>query len=64
MGLFSRNTPPAGVVATGQEIDKAAKALAKGNDRPANRLCKRAGDDSQRVAMAILDATVDHTPQD
>jgi hypothetical protein len=63
MALFRRTQPQPGVVATGAEIDAAGKALAKGNDRHANRLCKRAGDDRQRVAMAILAAMVDHTPQ-
>jgi hypothetical protein len=60
MGLFNRNKPE--VIATGAEIDEAGKALANGNDGPANRLCGRAGKDSQRVAMAVLAASVDHTP--
>ncbi|MET9150033.1 hypothetical protein ABZX82_01940 [Streptomyces griseoflavus] len=60
MGLFSRSKPE--VIATGQEIDEAGRALAHGDDGPANRLCDRADKDSQRVAMAILAASVDHTP--
>lgn len=50
------------IIATGAEIDEAARALARGDDGPANRLCERAGSESQRVAMAILAAVVDHTP--
>lgn len=63
MGLFSRNTQPA-VIATGAEIDAAGKALANGDSSLADDLTDRAGSDSQRVAMAILNASVDHTPQD
>jgi hypothetical protein len=63
MGLFNR-TPKPEVIATGDEIDAARKALAAGDDTLANQLCDRAGADSQRVAMAILAASVDHTPQD
>lgn len=63
MALFSRKTKTE-VIATGAEIDAAGKALAKGDSSLANQLCDRAGADHQRVAMAILAATVDHTPQD
>lgn len=62
MGLFSRKTDT-NVIATGAEIDAAGKALANGDSRLANQLCDRAGADSQRLAMAILAASVDHTPQ-
>lgn len=62
MGLFNRKPAPT-VIATGAEIDAAAKALANGDDSLANHLCDRAGDNHQRVAMAILAASVDHTPQ-
>jgi hypothetical protein len=60
MGLFSRSKPE--VIATGAEIDAAGKALANGDDGPANQLCDRAGKHSQQVAMAVLAASVDHTP--
>lgn len=63
MGLFNRK-PASTVLATGAEIDAAAKALANGDDKLANQLCDRAGADHQRVAMAIMAASVDHTPQD
>lgn len=63
MGLFNRKAAPT-VIATGAEIDAAGRALAQGDDTLASQLCDRAGADSQRVAMAILAATVDHTPQD
>ena len=62
MKLFSRKSAPE-VLATGAEIDAAARALANGDDTLANELCARAGADHQRVAMAILAANVDHTPQ-
>ena len=62
MGLFNRKPEPK-VIATGAEIDAAGQALARGDDTLANQLCARAGADSQRVAMAILAASVDHTPQ-
>ncbi|MFF5473346.1 hypothetical protein [Streptomyces achromogenes] len=65
MGLFNRKPAPTPtVIATGAEIDAAAKALAAGNHALANQLCDRAGPDRQRVAMAILAASTDHTPQD
>lgn len=63
MGLFSRKTEPE-VIATGAEIDAAGKALAAGDRSVADDLCTRAGADSQRVAFAVLAASVDHTPQD
>ncbi|WP_318201053.1 hypothetical protein [Streptomyces sp. SCL15-4] len=63
MGLFSRKPAPT-VIATGAEIDVAAKALAAGNDTLANQLCDRAGSDRQRVAMAILGRSLDYAPQD
>jgi Cdc6-like AAA superfamily ATPase len=61
VGLFNRKQPE--VIATGAEIDAAAKALASGDDRLANQLCDRAGEHRQRVAAAILAASIDHTPQ-
>ena len=63
MGLFNRKSAPA-VIATGAEIDAAAKALANDDSTLANQLCDRAGADSQRVAMAILARSVDYMPQD
>ena len=60
MGLFNRTKPA--VIATSAEIDNAGKALAQGDTGPADRLCERAGADRQRVAMAVLAASVDHTP--
>lgn len=62
MGLFNRAPKPA-VIATGEEIDAAGKALANGDSSLADQLTDRAGSDSQRVALAVLAASVDHTPQ-
>ncbi|MFB7647150.1 hypothetical protein ACFC0S_16860 [Streptomyces sp. NPDC056084] len=62
MGLFSRKQPE--IIATGAEIDAAARAIANNDSGPADRLCDRAGADSQRVAMAILARSVDYTPQE
>lgn len=65
MGLFSRKSQQEPVViATGEEIDAAGRALAQGDDGPAETLCKRAGADHQRVAMRILGASLDHTPEE
>lgn len=64
MGLFSRKSAPAPtVVATAAEIDAAARALANDDGTLANKLCERAGSDSQQVAMAIFARSVDYTPQ-
>jgi hypothetical protein len=63
MGLFNRKAAQT-VIATDAEIDAAARAIARDDDTLANQLCDRAGDDSQRVAMAILARSVDYTPQD
>lgn len=63
MGLLNRTPKPA-VIATGEEIDAAGKALANGDSTLADQLAARAGSDGQRVALAVLAATVDHTPQD
>ena len=52
MSLFHRAKQDDNVIATGQEIDAAARAIA--NDDA----------DSQRVAMAILARSVDYTPQE
>lgn len=65
MGMFNRKpTPASTVIATGAEIDAAAKALAAGDDTLASQLCDRAGPDRQRVAMAILGRSIDYAPQD
>ncbi|GGZ44708.1 hypothetical protein GCM10010387_43760 [Streptomyces inusitatus] len=70
MGLFSRKQPapgPTPVVPVGPsagEIDAAARALAQGDMAPAERLAAGAGDHGQAVAMQILTASIDHTPQD
>ncbi|MEU3826466.1 hypothetical protein AB0F36_14275 [Streptomyces sp. NPDC029080] len=62
MGLFNRKSAQT-AIATGAEIDAAAKALATGEDTLANQLCDRAGADSRAVAMAILARSVDYAPQ-
>ena len=68
MGMFSRklrqSSDKPGRIPSPQEIDRAGRELAAGKDKLANRLCDEAGRDSQRVAMAILAASVDYTPQD
>ncbi len=68
MGLFNRKTSKVsdkpGRIPSPQEIDRAGRELAAGKDKFANRLCDEAGRDSQQVAMAILAASVDYTPQD
>lgn len=64
MGLFHRAKQDDNVIATSQEIDAAARAIANDDSGPADRLCDRAGADGQRVAMAILAASVDYTPQE
>jgi hypothetical protein len=63
MGLFNRKPKPE-VIATAAEIDAAARALANDDSSLADQLCDRAGEHSQQVAMAILTASVDYTPQD
>ncbi|MEV5940318.1 hypothetical protein [Streptomyces sp. NPDC051994] len=62
MGLFSRKTQD--YTATAEEIDSAARAIARDDSGPADRLCDRAGANSQGVAMAILARSVDYTPQE
>lgn len=63
MGLFNRKTAQA-VIATGAEIDAAARALANDDSSLADKLCDRVGADSRSVAMAILARSVDYMPQD
>lgn len=65
MGLFSRKTASSEPrIPASEEVAAAGRALARGNDKPANRLCDEAGQYSQSVAMNILAASVDYTPQD
>lgn len=65
MGLFSRKSKTdddAPTVATGEELDRAARALNRGDQGPADALVDRAGDDAalrQTVALRILGASVD-----
>ncbi|MGX1129909.1 hypothetical protein RKD49_002099 [Streptomyces glaucescens] len=61
MGLFNRK-PKNQVIATEAEIDAAARAIARNDSTLADKLCDRAGDHSQQVAMAILARSVDYTP--
>lgn len=64
MGLFSRKTSTEPRTPAAEEIAAAGRALARGNSRPADRLCDEAGSHSQSVAMQIMGASVDYTPQD
>ncbi|MFE7566236.1 hypothetical protein ACFU76_04620 [Streptomyces sp. NPDC057539] len=68
MGLFSRSSKSAASaeprVPAAEEVAAAGRALARGNSKPADRLCDEAGPHSQAVAMQILGASVDYTPQD
>lgn len=65
MGLFSRkSTTIEPRIPADEEIGAAGRALARGNTAPADRLCAEAGPHSQSVAMEILGASVDYTPQD
>lgn len=61
MGLFSRKAQD--YIPTAAEIDHAARAIARDDGGPADKLCDRAGANSQGVAMAILARSVDYTPQ-
>lgn len=47
-----------------EEVAAAGQALARGKTKPADRLCAEAGPHSQMVALDILGASVDYTPQD
>ena len=63
MGLFTRKKTE--TLATGAEIDAAGKALARGDSSLADQLCDRVPEHHrQQMAMAILGASADHTPQD
>ncbi|MEV3875032.1 hypothetical protein [Streptomyces sp. NPDC049906] len=70
MGLFSRKTPhpppvsSVGRVPAAEEIAAAGRALARGDQRPADRLVAEAGTAGQAVALRILADSVDFTPQD
>ncbi|MEU3073909.1 hypothetical protein [Streptomyces laurentii] len=64
MGLFSRKTPSEPRTPAREEIAAAGRALARGNQRPADRLVAEAGADGQHVAMRILADSIDFTPQD
>ncbi|MEW5658329.1 hypothetical protein ABGT92_23785 [Streptomyces cinereoruber] len=65
MGLFNRrkSTAPARVPSP-EEIDEAGRLLAAGDSKLADKLADGAGEHSQWVAMQILSACVDHTPQE
>jgi hypothetical protein len=64
VGLFSRKQPE--VIATGAEIDAAARQLQQGGSSTlADRLCDRAPErDRQSVAMAILNRCADYEPRE
>lgn len=64
MGLFRRSEPE--VIATGAEVDAAARQLQQGNsDALASKLVDRAGpNDRQQVAMDILARAADYEPND
>ncbi|WP_405944732.1 hypothetical protein [Streptomyces sp. NBC_00932] len=73
MGLFSRTARTARTASTAstesripaaEEVAAAGRALARGNSKPADRLCDEAGPHSQAVAMQIIGISVDYTPQD
>ncbi|WP_435643862.1 hypothetical protein ACR9VJ_26405 [Streptomyces sp. H49] len=61
MGLFTRK--PTQATITDDEIDAAARGIARDDSTIADQLCDRAGKDSRSVAMAILARSVDYTPQ-
>jgi hypothetical protein len=63
MGLFSRKTsaPSEPRTPAPEEVAAAGRALARGDQRPADRLVAEAGADSQSVAMAILADSIDFT---
>lgn len=65
MGLFSRKTASTETrVPAPEEIAAAGRALARGNEKPADRLVKESGEYGQSVAMQIIADSVDYTPQD
>lgn len=64
MGFRSRKISTETRIPSAEEIAAAGRALARGNSKPADRLCDEAGPHSQSVAMDILAVSVDYTPQD
>lgn len=66
MGLFNRkaSAPSETRIPHAEEIAAAGRALARGNQKPADRLVKEAGEYGQSVAMNILADSCDYTPQD
>lgn len=65
MGLFNRKSAPEGArVPSPEEIDEAGRLLAAGNSTLADKLAKGAGEHQRWVAMQILAASVDYTPQE
>ncbi|WP_236244510.1 hypothetical protein [Streptomyces sp. CC210A] len=65
MGLFSRkpkNDTPEDVLVTGSELRSAARALNRGDQKPADALVERAGSDPalrRMIAMRVLGASID-----
>ncbi|MGW2223821.1 hypothetical protein [Streptomyces formicae] len=53
MGLFNRK-PPAEYVPANEEVAAAARALNRGNRKPADRLVRESGDQAQNTAMRVL----------
>ena len=53
MGLFNRK-PSADHIPANEEVYAASRALRRGNTRPADRLVRDSGDQSQATAMRIL----------
>ncbi|MEU5214730.1 hypothetical protein AB0G79_00825 [Streptomyces sp. NPDC020807] len=66
MGLFSRKSsaPAESRLPAPEETAAAGRALARGNQKPADRLVTEAGEYGQSVAMQILADSLDYTPQD
>ncbi|MFF7440866.1 hypothetical protein [Streptomyces sp. NPDC008122] len=66
MGLFSRttSTPSEPRIAAPEETAAAGRALARGDQKPADRLVAEAGEHGQAVALQILADSLDFTPQD
>lgn len=60
----SKSTTTEPRIPAAEEIGAAGRALARGNSRFADQLCDEAGPHSQTVAMHILGASADYTPQD
>ncbi|GGQ12543.1 hypothetical protein [Streptomyces roseolilacinus] len=65
MGLFSRKPKTDGTTAvtiSGEELSRAAHALNRGNQKPADDLVERAGRDEglrRSIALRILGASID-----